>query len=153
MVKEKSKSQKRRGWKIVLIIFIVLAIILGVVYFYFSYKIKQNSVFLNVQNTDLYNVIARFGLSDAVVDISDERIVVSYNLENLSQKNEALFLTLGAAYQISPDSKKIIIVEFYKLVPVEEVSIFMSDVKLYAESQLSEEELVEKMKIKKIESK
>lgn len=151
MVKEKSQlPRKHRKLKVFFVIFIILVLLLGCLFWYFSRRAKQNAVFPDARNTDLYSVLAQFGLLDAVVDITDERIVVSYNLEDLKQKDEALFLTLGAAYQISPESKKMTVIEFYKLAPVEEVHVLMSDVQLFAEHQLSEKELIQKIEIKKI---
>ncbi len=151
MVKEKSPLlRKHRKLKFFLVLFIILIILLAYFFWYFSRRAKQNAVFPDIRNTDVYHVLAQFGLSDAVVDITDERIVVSYNLEDLMQKDEALFLTLGAAYQISPGSREITVIPFYELAPIEEVHVLMSDVQLFAEDKLPEKEFIQKMEIKKV---
>ena len=140
-----------KKWVIALLVFLGLIVLAAAVLGYFAYLGSQDdSIQVNEKNTDLYAALVAAGIKDAVVDITDERVLVSYNLPKMDDKENYVYFTIGAAYKLSPNSKKVIITEFSDLKPFEEVTISMDDVKEFAADKLSEEEFVAKWKVSKI---
>lgn len=146
---KENRSKKKRFGPVLVKILIALILIAGLIW-YLSYRAEKTIVVPDVRDTDMYVALAEFGLDDAVIDITDKQILVSYNLKDKKQEEEALFLTLGAAHQIAPSAQDIIIMVFYDIKPFKEITVAMTDVTLYAENKLSEEDFKKRIIVREI---
>jgi len=148
---DNNKGTKMKKWLIALLVFLGLILVAAAILGYFAYLGSQDdSIQVNEKNTDLYAALVAAGINDAVVDITDERVLVSYNLPKLDDKEAYIYFTLGATSKLSHNSKEIIITEFSDLKAFEEVTVSMEDVKSFSSNTISEEEFMAKWKVSKI---
>ena len=147
-MKESHSKKKRFGHRLIKVLIVLM--LMGGLGWYLSYRAEKTIVVPDVRDTDMYVTLAQFGLDDAVIDITDKQILVSYNLKDKKQWEESLFLTLGAAHQIAPLAQEIMITVFYDLKPFKEIAVRMTDVDLYAENKLSEEDFKKRIMVREI---
>lgn len=80
------------------------------------------------ENEALYSVLANVGIDDALVDVTDERVLVRYNLPEGKDPEAARYFVLGTAAHVAPYSKRIIIQTYRDMEPLEEASVATADV-------------------------
>jgi len=100
-------------------------------------------------NTKLYTILASAGIEDAVVDITDERALVRYNLPKDVNKEDALQFVVIEVAKIS-DSNKIIIQIYDNFTPLEEVNVDKEDALKLARHEITYEELKQRIETKSL---
>lgn len=84
---------------------------------------KEDIADADIKNTEIYYGLLGLGIEDAVVDATEERIIIRYNnAENV--KTENISKICASAF---PESKKIIIQKFVNFEFKEQTEIKMSD--------------------------
>lgn len=105
-----SWSRRRKVGVAVLVVAVVL---IGVFLFLSQPAPTEPDVEPSEKNTELYLTLADASITDAVVDITDERALVRYNVPEEMTKNESVYYTLGATATVADDSESIVL-EVYR---------------------------------------
>jgi aspartate 1-decarboxylase len=83
---------------------------------------------VKAENVRLYSALANMGIEDAVVDVTQDKVLVRYNLPANMDMDTVSYYVMGAAAQAAPDSKEIILQVYEDMQPVKEVTVNTSDV-------------------------
>ena len=108
---------------------------------------KEPEIQPNPLNTQLYNTLSELGIEDAVVDVTAERTVVRYNLQENMSKEDAEISIMQVAAEISINSGKIIIQTYENFKPVEEVIVGTNDVLAFMEKTITYEEFRKRIEV------
>lgn len=100
-------------------------------------------------NTELYLALASVGIEDAVVDITEERALIRYNLPENMSKEAVNYYIMGAAATIT-NSSKILIQVYENFTPLEEVIVSTEDVLAFMNGTITYEELEKRIEIKSL---
>ncbi len=129
-----------------IVVFLVLIALVAMVTFLYLPAPSEEEINPDPLNNELYSELMRIGIRDAVVDITDERALIRYNLpEGMSREDTELSI-MKAAATIAPDSDKIVIQTYENFKPVEEVTIGTSDVLDFMEKTITYEEFKNRIK-------
>jgi len=93
------------------------------------------------RNTELFYTLADASITDAVVDITDERALVRYNVPENMTKNESVYYTLGATARVANESERVVLEVFRDNEPVESVEVRTEAVVSYLRDEASLSEL------------
>lgn len=131
-------------------LFIGLGIILGIVVlllvvFFALSTPKKPEPMASEKNTNLYNTLVDFGIIDAVIDISEERAFIRYELPDFIDKTNAVYYIMGAASSVAPETETIIIQTYQNFEPVDEVIVSTKEVIFFTNGEITEEEFLEKI--------
>lgn len=138
------KLEKKIGRKWIMFILIFVLIIIAF-FLYVYWPVSEREVSLEPRNTIVYGALAEVGISDALVDITDERTIVAYVLPTGMDPESANLYIIGAVIS-SANSEKLIIRRFEDEKIAEELSVNLDDVKLALNQTISIEELMTKIK-------
>lgn len=127
-----------------LLIGISVVVVLLVAFFMLSMP-EQPEATASDRNTILYITLAEYGISDAVVDVSEGRTLIRYNLPEFMNKTDAIYYILGAAASIAPETEKISIQTYQNFEPMDEITISTKDVIDFSEGKISEDEFLKKI--------
>ncbi len=127
-----------------LIISLGITIASLVIFFVLSMPAKPEPA-ASDKNTNLYNALLDFGITDAVVDITEERAFIRYNLPDFLDNETAVFYIMVAAASVAPEAQVIIVQTYQNFEPVDEVTVSTKDVISLREGKISEEEFLKKI--------
>lgn len=139
---KKLEKKKSRKW---IIFILILALIIIAFFLYVYWPVSEREFSLESRNTIVYGALAEVGISDALVDITDNRTIVAYVLPTEMDSESANLYIMGAVAS-SANSEKLIIRRFENEKIVEELSINLNDIKLALNKTISIEELMTKIK-------
>jgi len=103
----------------------------------------------NPLNTELYLALTSVGIEDAIVDITDERALVRYNLPENMSKESVNYYIMGAAAAIT-NSSKIVIQVYENFTPLEEIVVSTEDVLAFMNETITYEEFEKRIEIKSL---
>ncbi|RLG39170.1 MAG: hypothetical protein DRN91_00585 [Candidatus Alkanophagales archaeon] len=89
------------------------------------------------------------GIEDAIVDITDERALVRYNLPENMSKESVNYYIMGAAAAIT-NSSKIVIQVYENFTPLEEIVVSTEDVLAFMNETITYEEFEKRIEIKSL---
>ena len=94
-----------------------------------SREVVEENLEIRTENTQLYAALVDAGIEDAVVDITDERALIRYNLlpANLNKEATRQYI-LRASAIIAPETDKIVIQTYVNYEPGEEITVNTRDV-------------------------
>jgi uncharacterized protein YxeA len=123
-------------------------VLIIIAYFAFS-AIAEDVTSLNPKNTMIYAVLAEAGLKDVIVDNTPDGTVIAVSYTGEEDPETVAFYAMGAASLVDPNTPNIE-VELYKgETKTYSVKAITSDVKAFADGQISEEEFYNKLEITK----
>lgn len=131
-------------------LFIGLGIVFGIIiillaiFFALSMPEKSEPI-ASGENTNLYIILSSAGITDAVIDITEKRAFIRYELPDFINKTNAVYYILGAAASVAPNTKTIIIQTYQNFEPVDEVTVSTSEVISFSKGEISEEEFLKKI--------
>lgn len=151
MTKEKSTLQKKRKFSKWWIFLAVLILIFGsLAAFIFIPTPAEEEIVLNPINSDIYSALVAIGIKDAFVDMTQERVIVSYDLPANIQKEASWYYVMGVVASTSSNSGKVIIQAYVNSKATEEVTVQMIDIQEFLNEQLTDAEFTSKLKISSI---
>ncbi|RLI85044.1 MAG: hypothetical protein DRO98_07650 [Archaeoglobales archaeon] len=112
--------------------------------------LPEPEITTNPLNTELYLALASVGIEDAVVDITDERALIRYNLPENMSKESVNYYIMGAAATIAPNSSKIVIQVYENFTPVEEVVVSTEDVLTFMNETITHEEFEKRIEVRSL---
>lgn len=86
---------------------------------------SQQSIEPSENNSALYHALSDATIRDAVVDITEERAFVRYNVPAGMSKNESIYYTLGAAAAVASSSDRVVLEVYTNYEPNERVVVDM----------------------------
>ena len=95
-----------------------------------SREVVEENLEIRTENTQLYAALVDAGIEDAVVDITDERALIRYNLllpATLNKEATRQYI-LSASAIIAPETDKIVIQTYVNYEPGEEITVNTKDV-------------------------
>ena len=95
----------------------------------------------------LPTILVKSRIEDAVVDVTDERALVRYNLPHGLDKDDTLQFVIVEAAKIS-DSNKIVIQIYENFTPLEEINVDRKVVLDFAKHRITYEEFKQRVGIK-----
>lgn len=113
----------------------------------FVYIPLPSELELNEQNSDIYSLLVAAGIRDALVDVTREQVIVSYDLPENIGKEESWYYIMGAVAGIAPDSEKLKIQSFVNDKPAEEVAVRIKDIQDYLDGKITESDFKSKLVI------
>ena len=99
------------------------------------------------QNTHLYTTLARAGIPDAVVDITDERALVRYEVPANATVRSSEWFVLARTAAAAPDSQLVVLQVYEDGRPVEQVTVETQAIKAFSDGELHLEELEVRMDV------
>ena len=104
-----------------------------------EYK-DEISVAERSQNTNLAAALLSGGINDSLVDVTSERVYVGYGLPSGFDQDTTQRFVIGAAADASPESAKIVALQYLDGTPIIIWTVLMSDFKDYVNGVLTLEE-------------
>ncbi len=99
-------------------------------------------------NTQVYEALHAWGISEAVVDITSERALVRYNLPPGAEEKAIWALVFTALYSLSPNTEWVVLQMYRDFEPQTEVTVLMSDVVAFLEARLTPEEFEQRLRVR-----
>lgn len=127
---EESILNRRRA-SVLGILFVILALLAVFWVLGASPTPDEEPVSPSEKNTELFYTLADASITDAVVDITDERALVRYNVPENMTKNESVYYTLGATARVANESERVVLEVFSENEPVERVEVRVEEVESY----------------------
>lgn len=135
----------RRGYAVVGIILLVLVLLSGVWVLGAPVTPESEPVSPSERNTQLFYTLADASITDAVVDITDARALVRYNVPDNMTKNESIYYTLGATARVANSSERVVLEVFRENEPVERVEVQTEEILSYLRGENSLSDLKSEM--------
>ena len=108
-----------------------MAVMAGLVHETFvteSREVVEENLEIRSENTQLYAALVDAGIEDAVVDITDERALIRYNLPPNLNMEATWYYIISASAIIAPETDKIVIQTYVNYEPREEITVNTTDV-------------------------
>ena len=120
---------KGKGMIIIMFTAFFVALVFGLLYEMCATNpgVEEN-IEIREENTRLYAALVAVGIEDAIVDITDERALIRFNLPNNLNKGATWYYIMSASAAIAPETDKIIIQTYENYERREEVTVNTTDV-------------------------
>jgi len=139
-----------RWWLMKLKLMVLVAFLLILSLYFLSLESEKPEITPNPLNIELYAALASVGIEDAVVDITQERALIRYNLPENMSKESVNYYIMGAAATIAPNSSKIVIQVYGNFEPLEEIVVKTEDVLAFMNETITYEELEKRIEIRSL---
>jgi len=139
-----------RWWLMKLKLMVLVAFLLILSLYFLSLESEKPEITPNPLNIELYAALASVGIEDAVVDITQERALIRYNLPENMSKESVNYYIMGAAATIAPNSSKIVIQVYGSFEPLEEIVVKTEDVLAFMNETITYEELEKRIEIRSL---
>ena len=106
----------------------------------------EENIEIREKNTRLYAALVAVGIEDAIVDITDERALIRYNLPPNLNAEATWYYIISASAIIAPETEKIIIQTYVNYEPREEVTVNTTDVIALMNEDITMEDFKEMVK-------
>lgn len=113
---------------------------------------KEPGVEPSERNSILYHALANESITDAVVNITDERAFVRYNVPGNMSKNESIYYTLGAAARLASGSDRIVLEVYTDFEPDEKVVVSMDAANKFLTNEISTQEFRNEIQRSKLQT-
>lgn len=133
------------GLKQLAIGIVALFVIIGVIVMLLP--VSEAEVLPSEANSHIYSLLVAANIEEALVDSTNERTIVSYDLSDNMEKEVSWFYVMGAVASVVPQSKRIEIQAFVNGEPTESITVQMADALDFANNRISEEEFRTKLQI------
>ena len=100
-------------------------------------------------STELYLTLASAGIHDAVVDVTEERALIRYNLPENVSKESVNYYIIGATAAIA-NSSRIVIQVYDNFTPLEEVEVSRDDVLAFMNHDITYEEFKGRINVRSL---
>jgi len=138
---------KEKGIIIMLTAFFV-ALVFGLLYEMCATNPEvEENIEIREENTRLYAALVAVGIEDAIVDITDERALIRFNLPNNLNKEATWYYIMSASAAIAPETDKIIIQTYENYERREEVTVNTTDVIALINGSITIEEFQKMLKV------
>jgi len=107
----------------------------------------EENIEIREENTQLYAALVAVGIEDAIVDITDERALIRFNLPNNLNKEATWYYIMSASAAIAPETDKIIIQTYENYERREEVTVNTTDVIALINGSITMEEFQKMLKV------
>jgi len=107
----------------------------------------EENIEIHEENTQLYAALVAVGIEDAIVDITDERALIRFNLPNNLNKEATWYYIMSASAAIAPETDKIIIQTYENYERREEVTVNTTDVMALINGNITMEEFQKMLKV------
>ena len=107
----------------------------------------EENIEIREENTQLYAALVAVGIEDAIVDITDERALIRFNLPNNLNKEATWYYIMSASAAIAPETDKIIIQTYENYERREEVTVNTTDVMALINGSITMEEFQKMLKV------
>ena len=98
------------------------------------------------RNTAIYMYLKDGGLDNALVDVTNESVLVIYELPENAQELQTFFYVLGAVYHLEPTTSKIELVQLKNGVRTEYI-VPMTTLDAFDRGELTEEQVIAQTKV------
>ena len=147
MAKKKSKlkieqAAPKPGISKKKIALLVMALIILIVGAYLFLPAPTGEVVLNEKNSEIYSLLVAGGINESMVDATQQRVMIQYDLPEELDKEASWYFAMGAAAASSPESEKIIVQALVGGNPTEKVSVKTKDVLDYLARNITDLEFV-----------
>ena len=127
--------------KKILVAILVLVVIAAAAFLFLSQPNPQvKEVELEDKNSAIYSMLVAGGIKDALVDATQERVIVNYDLPAGMDKQASWFYALGSVAAVSPSSAMVVLQASQGGIASEKVTINMADVLDFLNNKTSEEQ-------------
>ena len=106
----------------------------------------EENIEIREENTQLYAALVAVGIEDAIVDITDERALIRFNLPNNLNKEATWYYIMSASTAIAPESDKIIIQTYENYERREELTVNTTDAMALINGKITMEEFQKMLK-------
>ncbi len=130
------------------LIALIIAITAVVAFLLFIYVPSQPELELNAQNSDIYSLLVAGGIKNALVDVTQEQVIVSYDLPENIGKEASWYYVMGAVAGVAPNSENLKIQSFVNDEPTEEVTVKIKDIQDYMDGKITDSTLKSKLIIR-----
>lgn len=135
------KGLNKKLIALVIIITVIAALVL------FVYIPAPSELELNEQNSDIYSLLVAAGIKDALVDVTQKQVIVSYDMPENLGKEASWYYVMGAVAGVAPQSEKLKIQSFVNDKPTEEVTVRIKDIQDYLEGKITDSDFKSKLVI------
>src|SRR3989338_4688304 len=130
--------------KIIIAILIVAALVAGAAYLRGLFDEKA-TVVIDERNDAIYAALAAAGIENALVDVTDARTIVDYEVPGGMNKEVALFYVLGAAARYAAAESTITATLFENESASEEATVSARDARAFLNREINLQEFREKI--------
>lgn len=138
--KDEKVPKKKSGWLKQFFLSIMLLLVIGCALIMILPTFEKEDIVPSDLNSDIYSLLVAVGISDALVDVTPERVAVVYELPADLDEETANYYAIGAVAGAAPDSEKIVLQPHAKGVPGETVTVAMDDINGFIGGSITDEE-------------
>ena len=132
--------------KKILVTILVLSVIAAAALFFLSQPDAQaKEVELEDKNSAIYSLLVAGGIKDALVDATQERVIVDYELPFSMDKQASWFYVMGSVAAVSSSSEMIVLQASQGGIASEKMTVKMADALDFLNNKTSEERFKGKM--------
>jgi len=135
--------------KKIIVPFVIIVVSIAILVFLSLPSPREPEAISDPLNHELYLKLTNMGIKDAVVDITEERVLIRYNLLKSMNKSSVNYEIMRNAATIA-DSGRIIIQVYEDFKPLEEIVVSREDVLAYMNGAISYKELEKRIEIKSL---
>jgi len=135
--------------KKIIVPFVIIVVSIAILVFLSLPSPREPEAISDPLNHELYLKLTNMGIKDAVVDITEERVLIRYNLLKNMNKSSVNYEIMRNAATIA-DSGRIIIQVYEDFKPLEEIVVSREDVLAYMNGAISYKELEKRIEIKSL---
>lgn len=120
-----------------------IAIVLAVVFFIRFDRAsvdEQTAVVIDERNDAIYAALVSVGIENALVDVTDARTIIRYEVPRAINKKAALYYVIGAAARYAVPASTIIATLFENESASEESTVSVKDVLAFLNKEMTEKE-------------
>ena len=110
----------------------------------------QKDVELNLDNTQLYTILAQAGITNALVDVQEKEVLIALTIPEGQEKEDVLSFIYGTATGYAPTAETITVHVIINNTLIEEYTVTTENVVKYADGKITKEEFDKKVTIKTI---